>query len=215
MNPRCFIVAVTAILSLATAMSAIAEDEKWITLFDGKSLDGWEKVGNERSVWEVKEGSINGSGPPSMLVCTKGPYKNFRYRAEVKINDHGNSGLYFRTTRKPGFTDGHEAQINSSHTDPIRTGSKTDTLHSSNMILAARSIFARSKSCHWRTEKNAREGTRLSMARGGCACPDFCNDHASNQGIHILRSPKSSINPLEVYAIRLFRSPTRLRKFKT
>ena len=64
MNPRCFIVAVTAILSLATAMSAIAEDEKWITLFDGKSLDGWEKVGNERSVWEVKEGSINGSGPP-------------------------------------------------------------------------------------------------------------------------------------------------------
>ena len=58
-----------------------------------------------------------------MLVCTKGPYKNFRYRAEVKINDGGNSGLYFRTTRKPGFMDGYEAQIDSTHTDPIRTGS--------------------------------------------------------------------------------------------
>jgi len=98
-------------------------DEEWVSLFDGKSLDGWEKVGNEKSVWEVKEGAIEGSGVPSMLVSTKGPYKNFRYRAEVRINDKGNSGLYFRTTAKPGFSDGYEAQIDSTHTDPIRTGS--------------------------------------------------------------------------------------------
>ena len=31
--------------------------------------------------------------------------------------------MYFRTTRKPGFSDGYEAQIDSTHTDPIRTGS--------------------------------------------------------------------------------------------
>lgn len=99
------------------------EDSKWIALFDGKTLDGWEKVGNEKSVWEVKDGALCGSGVPSMVVCTKGPFKNFRYRAEVKINDGGNSGLYFRTTRKPSFSDGYEAQIDSTHTDPIRTGS--------------------------------------------------------------------------------------------
>ena len=29
----------------------------------------------------------------------------------------------FRTTRKPGFSDGYEAQIDSTHRDPIRTGS--------------------------------------------------------------------------------------------
>jgi hypothetical protein len=58
-----------------------------------------------------------------MLVCTKGPYKNFHYRAEIQINDKGNSGLYFRTSRKPGFLDGYEAQIDSTHSDPIRTGS--------------------------------------------------------------------------------------------
>lgn len=100
-----------------------AEEPKWISLFDGKTLNGWEKVGNEASKWEVQDGAINGSGVPSMLVCTTGPYKNFKYRAEIKINDRGNSGLYFRTTRKPGFTDGYEAQIDSTHTDPIRTGS--------------------------------------------------------------------------------------------
>ncbi|MCC6508632.1 MAG: DUF1080 domain-containing protein [Pirellulaceae bacterium] len=102
---------------------ASAQEKPWTVLFDGKSLDGWEKVGNEKSVWEVKDGAIQGSGPASMLVSTQGPYKNFRYRAEIMINDKGNSGLYFRTTRKPGFSDGYEAQIDSTHTDPIRTGS--------------------------------------------------------------------------------------------
>lgn len=113
--------AMAVVVSSLTAVQA--QDAKWTSLFDGKSLDGWEKVGNKDSVWEVKDGAISGSGPASMLVCTKGPYKNFRYRAEVKINDRGNSGLYFRTTAKPGFTDGYEAQIDSTHTDPIRTGS--------------------------------------------------------------------------------------------
>ena len=120
--PRFAFVAAT-MLSLFSCAGVRAEDDKWIPLFDGKTLGGWEKVGKEESVWEVKDGEIQGSGPASMLACTKGPYKNFRYRAEIKINDGGNSGLYFRTTARPGFSDGYEAQIDSTHKDPIRTGS--------------------------------------------------------------------------------------------
>ena len=110
-------------LVLLVAGSAAAEDGKWLALFDGETMDGWEIVGRTGSVWEVKDGALAGSGQPSMLVHTKGPFKNFRYRTEVKISDGGNSGLYFRTTRKPGFADGYEAQIDSTHRDPIRTGS--------------------------------------------------------------------------------------------
>src|SRR6478752_7155370 len=105
------------------------EKEKFVPLFDGKTLDGWEQVGNEESKWEVKDGAIQGTGPASMLVCTKGPYKNFRYRAEIQINDKGNSGLYFRATAKPTFSDGYEAQIDSTHRDPIRTGSLYGLCH--------------------------------------------------------------------------------------
>ena len=114
---------------VALTVHAQAQDEKWVSLFDGKSLDGWERVGKEKSVWSVKEGALSGSGPPSMLVNTSGPYKNFRYRAEVKINDGGNSGMYFRTPRKPSFRDGYEAQIDSTHRDPIRTGSLYGMCH--------------------------------------------------------------------------------------
>jgi hypothetical protein len=115
--------ALVAVVFSTTAVRAADDDAKWISLFDGKTMKGWEKVGNEKSVWEVKDGSLSGSGPASMLVSTRGPYKNFKYRAEIKISDGGNSGLYFRTTRKPSFADGYEAQIDSTHRDPIRTGS--------------------------------------------------------------------------------------------
>jgi len=116
---------VCTLLAVATCPDARSQaaDGEWAPLFDGKSLANWEKVGKPDSMWEVVDGEIRGSGAASMLVCTKGPYKNFRYRAEVKINDGGNSGLYFRTTPKPAFTDGYEAQIDSTHRDPIRTGS--------------------------------------------------------------------------------------------
>lgn len=119
----------TVMLSLISCACVQGDDIKWTPLFDGKSLDGWEKVGKAESVWEVQEGEIRGSGPASMLVSTKGPYKNFRYRAEIKINDGGNSGLYFRTTAKPSFSDGYEAQIDSTHKDPIRTGSLYGMCH--------------------------------------------------------------------------------------
>ena len=122
-----FIHPILIILLAANCTQAI--DPEWVSLFDGKTLQGWEKVGNSKSVWEVKDGALCGSGPASMLVCTKGPYRNFLYHAEVKINDKGNSGLYFRTTRKPGFSNGYEAQIDSTHSDPIRTGSLYGMCH--------------------------------------------------------------------------------------
>jgi hypothetical protein len=131
-----------AMICLVSASQAMADDAQWISLFDGKSLTGWEKVGQEASVWEVKDGAIRGSGPASMLVCTKGPYKNFRYRAEIKINDGGNSGLYFRTTRKPGFSDGYEAQIDSTHKDPIRTGSLYGMCHVYRQLVKPDAWFA-------------------------------------------------------------------------
>ena len=123
---RWFSVAVPVLIAFFTSG---AKAEEWVSLFDGKTMAGWERVGNDKSVWEVDDGALFGSGPASMLVSTKGPYKNFRFRAEVKINDKGNSGLYFRATRKPGFADGYEAQIDSTHRDPIRTGSLYGMCH--------------------------------------------------------------------------------------
>ncbi len=104
------------------------DDKGWVQLFNGKDLDGWEafdgkgKQGDFSKNWVVKDGVIHGMGPLSHLFAPKGPFKDFKYRAQVKIADKANSGMYFRTAKGPGFPKGYEAQVNSTHTDPLRTG---------------------------------------------------------------------------------------------
>ena len=82
---------------------ASQEDSGWVSLFDGKTLGGWTTVDGTAGAWTVEDGSITCSGPASHLFSPRGDYKNFRYRAEIKINDTGNSGMYFRTKKEPGF----------------------------------------------------------------------------------------------------------------
>ena len=121
---------------LATAFgttSATAADAEWVSLFDGKTLSGWEslELPNQKvpSKWEVVDGLLLGSGGQSMLYSPKGDYKNFKFRAELKINDKGNSGMYFRTPKANTFMNGYECQVNATHADPIRTGSLYTFVH--------------------------------------------------------------------------------------
>ncbi len=64
-----------------------------------------------------------------MLFSPKGQYKNFHYRAALKINDGGNSGMYVRTAKQVSFSDGYEIQVNSTHRDPIKTSSVFTRVH--------------------------------------------------------------------------------------
>jgi hypothetical protein len=137
---------------LAAAADDKSDDQGWVQLFNGKDLTGWKlypdpnpkeikqiikkekdgKViayygrmpnGDEEPLWHVEDGILVGSGPHSHLFCERGDYQNFRYRVVAMINDKGNSGQYFRTAFTPDFPKGYEAQINATHSDPIRTGS--------------------------------------------------------------------------------------------
>lgn len=112
------------------ALIATGREEAWISLFDGKTLAGWQiNDFSGGSKWEVVDGELRGSGTASMITSEQGGFKNFRVRAELKVSEGGNSGFYFRTTAKPGFTDGYESQVNASHADPIRTGSIYTWIH--------------------------------------------------------------------------------------
>lgn len=126
-----FALPLAALAALALALApATADDkkeekgsQKWTPLFNGKDLSGWKTHPKSPGKWRVEDGILIGSGPSSHLFSERGDYQNFRYRVEATINDHGNSGQYFRTKFGPGFPEGYEAQINSTHDDPIKTGS--------------------------------------------------------------------------------------------
>jgi hypothetical protein len=116
---------------LAMGAEQSASEPGWVSLFDGKSIEGWTSLplGNQKSTWEVKDGVIEGSGGQSMLYSPRGDYQNFKFRAELKINDKGNSGMYVRTPKEPTFMNGYEIQVNATHRDPIKTGSLYTLVH--------------------------------------------------------------------------------------
>jgi len=94
----------------------------WISMFDGKSLEGW-KANERPDSWKVVDGAIVGDGPASHLFWMVRECEDCEFRAEVKLNHSGNSGMYFRTAMGPGFPKGYESQVENTSPDPQKTGS--------------------------------------------------------------------------------------------
>jgi hypothetical protein len=122
------IAATLAILTFAST-PLLAEDKTadkdadgWVSIFDGKSLKGW-KASEKPEGWSVEDGCIVGKGSRSHLFYMEKEFGDLEFKAEVKINKGGNSGMFFRTAFGPDWPKGYEAQVNSSHTDPVRSGS--------------------------------------------------------------------------------------------
>jgi len=113
---------------LSCHSSRHASGDGWISLFDGKSLDGW-KVGDNAATFSVQNGAIVVNGKTAHLFY-EGPvkehnFKNFEFKADVMTEPGSNSGIYFHTQyQESGWpAKGYEVQVNNSHTDWRRTGS--------------------------------------------------------------------------------------------
>ncbi len=100
----------------------------WISLFDGKSLNGW-KVGDNASTFSVQDGAIVANGPVAHLFydgnVRNHDFRNFEFKVDVMTTPGSNSGLYFHTVYQDSSwpKKGYEVQVNNSHTDWRRTGS--------------------------------------------------------------------------------------------
>ena len=72
-------------------------DSSWISLFDGKTLQGWHALPG--GSWQVENGIILGTSSKTEtrhgILLTDSRYKDFTLRFKYQILQ-GNSGLYFR-----------------------------------------------------------------------------------------------------------------------
>jgi hypothetical protein len=115
-----------AALVTLSAATLTAQNDGWVSLFDGKTLNGW-KVGENAASFSVQDGAIVVNGPRAHLYYD-GPvqnheFKNFEFKADVMTTPGSNSGIYFHTAYQEGGwpAKGYEVQVNNSHTDPKRT----------------------------------------------------------------------------------------------
>ena len=111
--------------------SSKADTEGWISLFNGKNLDGW-KVGENAETFKVEDGLLKVDGPRAHLYYVgdveNHHFQNFELMATIMTKPGSNSGIYFHSRYQEGSwpLHGYEVQINNSGGDWKRTGSLYD-----------------------------------------------------------------------------------------
>lgn len=103
---------------LTLSFSCVASEEKWESLFDGKSLEGWD---GDPVYWSVKDGVIVGEVTPetilkrnSFLIWKGGTLKDFELVVEYRVSEKGNSGINYRSVVTPDLDwalTGYQADI--------------------------------------------------------------------------------------------------------
>jgi hypothetical protein len=77
-------------------------DTNWESLFNGKDLTGWVKIGHEK--WDVDEGTIHGQGISKEYgyLRTEKKYKDFHLSLRFKCDAPGNSGVFVHSDFNAG-----------------------------------------------------------------------------------------------------------------
>jgi len=124
-----------SVLGLIVAPLAWADEkdgEGWVTIFDGKSLEGWKINENEKS-WKLENGALmaNGDRSHAFYVGDDKPFKNFELKVEVQTKKGSNGGIFFHTKYqdKDWPVVGYEAQVNNTYEkDPQKSGGLYNTV---------------------------------------------------------------------------------------
>ena len=162
--------ALLCLLALSLPLAAVdkaPKPGKWVKMFNGKNLDGWKANENPES-WTVakvdKVKVIKGNGKASHLFWMKIECTNCEFKADVNVADKGNSGMYFRTAFGPGFPKGYEAQVNATHSDPVKTGS---------LYNFAKNLVAPHKPGEWFNQDITVQGTHIVIKVNGQVISDY------------------------------------------
>ena len=116
-------------LLLILPLFSCAQDEGFVSLFNGESLEGWKVSEENPESFFVEEGILYAKGGKAHLFYSGevggADFTNFELKLRVQTTPNSNSGVYFHTQyQAEGWPKvGFEAQVNSTHSDPKKTGS--------------------------------------------------------------------------------------------
>jgi hypothetical protein len=88
------------------ALNTLTEAEKaegWELLFDGVSTQGWHSyLGDNTTGWQVEGGLLYTEGGNGDIVTDR-EFKNFELKVDWKIEDQGNSGVFYYVREAPEY----------------------------------------------------------------------------------------------------------------
>ena len=76
-------------------MNSVGQDDEFQPLFNGKNLEGWQRVNTAESTWSVKDGMLICTGKPIGELRTQRMYQNFILEVEWRhMKPRGNAGIF-------------------------------------------------------------------------------------------------------------------------
>ena len=143
----------------------------WVTLFDGKNLDNFTKIGDAN--WRIEDGIIVADKGNGYLV-SKNSYTDFQIRAEFWVDSDANSGIFIRCSdrSKVGADNAYEVNIWDTRPDPsYGTGAIVDVAKVSPMPKAGGK---------WNVYEITAKGAQLTVTLNGAKTVDVSDSkHAS------------------------------------
>jgi len=188
------VVAGLLIVSAASSLRPMEAQGGWTTLFDGKNMDAFNKVGDAN--WTIADGVLQADKGMGGYLVTKQPYTDFEIRAEFWVDTPANSGIFIRcdTPQMPGAEACYEVNIFDTRPDPTYgTGGIV------NVAKVATPIKAGGK---WNTYEIRAQGSHLTVTLNGMKTAD-ANDtkhargpFALQYGAGIVKFRKVEVRPL-------------------
>ena len=138
----------------------------WTTLFDGKSLANWDRVGTAN--WTLKDGLVEANTGQGFLI-SKASYRDFEIRAEFWVDGPANSGVFLRCSSRGEVTQDNSYEVNVYDMRPDQTyatGSIVGVASSSTMMKAADK---------WNTFEITAQGDHIVVTLNGVKTVDTHN----------------------------------------
>ncbi len=164
---RCF-------LALFLALTAQAAP---VSLFDGKTLSGWE---GDAAWWRVEEGEIRGGSlttkvPKNFFLATERSYQNFDLRVKLRLTGTGfvNSGIQMRSVRVPNSSEmsGYQVDYGKGWYGKIYDESRRNKVIADSKEPAA--VIAAVKEGEWNEYRILAEGNRIRSWVNGVPALDY------------------------------------------
>ena len=150
-------------MTLTTFQPATSAQGAWTTMFDGKSLNGWNIVGDAN--WEVVDGVIQANKGTGFLV-TPAPYTNFQITLEFWVTDDANSGVFIRCEDPKMITATNAYEVNIFDKRPdqsYRTGGIVDVAKPASVVMTGGK---------WNSFDITARGTKLTVLLNGMKMVD-------------------------------------------
>lgn len=117
LNTRVWSCSLAIMLAMVLALPAVTlaseseEEEGYISLFNGKDLEGWVVQGLEKAKPDVEDGVLVVGGWDYWAVITEKEFHNFTLKLDYMVEERGNSGVLIHAPKEEVYKHAFEIQI--------------------------------------------------------------------------------------------------------